>query len=97
MDRGKGAVCYRKEGSKRFPASQFLQFLLKRCHLGIVAKRKKKMVLFKLELLLSTIDKLGLLIFSALYRVMCAKNNIDFVSSLLVARVKFILGLLTRL
>lgn len=46
---------------------------------------------------LSNIDKLGILIFSALYRVMCAKNNIDFVSRLLVAKVKLILGNLTRL
>lgn len=52
------------------------------------------MVLFKLELLLSTIDKFGILIFSALYRVLCAKNNIDFVLRLLVARVKLIIGAL---
>lgn len=31
------------------------------------------------------------------YRVLCAKNNIDFVSRLLVARVKLILGAPTRL
>lgn len=53
------------------------------------------MVLFKLELTeLSIIDKLGILILSAI-RVLCARNRIHFVSRLLVTKV--ILGNLIRL
>lgn len=43
------------------------------------------------------IDKLGILIFSALYRVLFAKNNIGSVLRLLVATVKLIHGSLIRL
>lgn len=46
---------------------------------------------------LLNIDKFGILIFSVFYRVMCVKNNIDFVLRLFVVKVKLIFGNLIRL
>ena len=70
-------MCCRREGL-RVPASWFIQLASEAMPSWDSSQKKEKLVLFKLEFTeLSTIDKLGILILSALCRVLCAKSRIQ--------------------